>query len=97
MGTWAYSYGYTQTAGLTEFGKRVVEGKAKIDSLKDLVDCYNKYTPGAKWNAGYYTDAATGVRNRKLGLVYQDTYVFGKGYLGTADVEVPEKYFTIGN
>jgi hypothetical protein len=117
MGTWAYSYGYTQTAGLAEFGKRVVEGTAKVDSLKDLVECYNKYTPGAKWNAGYYTDAATGVRNRKLGLVYQDTYVFGKtkmsaiipavsqsfqdiyiygqGYLGTADVEVPEKYFTI--
>jgi len=28
-------------------------------------------------------------------LVYQDTYVFGLGYLGMTDVVVPEKYFTI--
>ncbi|MDR1979818.1 MAG: DUF3798 domain-containing protein [Synergistaceae bacterium] len=96
LGTWAYSYSYTQSAGLAEFGKRVVEGKASIDSLKDLVECYDKYTPGAKWNAGYYTDAGTGVRNRKFGLVYQDTYIFGKGYLDIADVEVPDKYFGIG-
>ncbi len=95
MGTWAYSYGYTQSAGLAEFGRRIVEGRAKLDSLKDLVDCYNKFTPGAKWNAGYYTDAGTGVRNKKFGLVYQDTYIFGKGYMGMTDVEVPEKYFKI--
>jgi hypothetical protein len=95
MGTWAYSYGYTQSAGLAEFGKRVVEGTAKLDSLKDLVECYNKFTPGAKWNAGYYTDAGTEVRNRKFGLVYQDTYVFGKGYMGMTAVDVPEKYFKV--
>ena len=95
MGTWAYSYGYTTSAALAEFGKRIVEGTAKLDSLKDLVECYNKYTPGAKWNAGYYTDAGTGVRNRKFGLVHQDTYIFGKGYMGMTDVEVPEKYFSI--
>ena len=46
-------------------------------------------------NASYYTDAGTGVSNRKMVLVRQDTYVFGKGYLGVADVEVPEKYFQI--
>ena len=95
MGTWAYSYGYAQSAALVEFGKRVVEGKAKLDSLEDLIDCYNKYTPGAKWNASYYTDAKTGEHNTKLVLVYQDTYVFGKGYLGLTNVKVPEKYFTI--
>ncbi|MDR1048625.1 MAG: DUF3798 domain-containing protein [Synergistaceae bacterium] len=96
MGTRAYSYGYTQSAALGEFGKRIVEGKAKLDSIQDLLECYNKYTPGAKWNASYYTDAGTGVRNRKFGLVYQDTYIFGKGYLGLTSVEVPDKYYSIG-
>ena len=95
MGTWAYSIGYTHSAALAEFGKRVVEEKAKVDSLKDLVACYNEFTPGARWSANYYTDAGTDVRNRKMVMVRQDTYVLGKGYLGVADVEVPEKYFKI--
>ena len=51
MGTWAYSYGYTNSAALAEYGKRIVEGKAKLGDLKDLIACYNEFTPGAKWNA----------------------------------------------
>ena len=95
MGTWAFSYGYTTTAALAEFGRRVVEEKAKVDSLKDLVACYGEFTPGARWSANYYTDAGTDVRNRKMVMVRQDTYVLGKGYLGVADVEVPEAYFKV--
>ena len=95
MGTWAYSYGYTSSAALAEYGKRIVEGKAKSGNLKDLIACYNEFTPGAKWNAGYYTDAGTGVRNKKFVLVQQDTYVFGTGYLNVAETEVPEKFFKI--
>jgi hypothetical protein len=95
LGTWAYSFDYTQSAALVEFAKRVVEGKAKLDSFKDMLDCYNKFSPGARWNASYYVDAGTGVRNNKFRLVYQDTYIFGKGYQGLADVEIPDKYFTI--
>ena len=95
MGTWAYSYGYTSSAALAEYGKRIVEGKAKSGNLKDLIACYNEFTPGAKWNASYYTDAGTGVRNKKMVMVRQDTYVLGKGYLGVADVEVPEAYFKV--
>jgi hypothetical protein len=95
LGTWAYSFNYTQSAALVEFAKRVVDGSAKLDSFRDMLDCYDKYTPGAKWNASYYTDAGTGVRNNKFRLVYQDTYIFGTGYQGIAEAEVPEKYFTI--
>ena len=95
MGTWAYSIGYTHSAALAEFGKRVVEEKAKVDSLKDLVACYNEFTPGAKWNASYYTDAGTGVRNKKMVLLYQDTYMLGRGFMGTTSVEVPEKYYSV--
>jgi hypothetical protein len=28
-------------------------------------------------------------------LVYQDTYIFGKGFMNAASVEVPEKYSQI--
>jgi len=95
MGTWAYSYGYTTTAGLGEYGKRIVEKKAKLGDMKALMDSYAKYTPGAAWNGSNYTDVGTGVKKKNYFLVYQDTYVFGKGYLGMTKVTVPEKYFKI--
>ena len=95
MGTWAYSLGYSHSAGLGEFGKRIVEGKAKLDNMKDLIACYNEVSPGATWNAGYYTDAGTGARNRKYVLLYQDTYILGRGYMESTKVEIPEKYFKI--
>ena len=95
MGTWAYSYGYTTTAGLGEYGKRIVEKKAKLGDMKALMDSYAKYTPGAAWNGSNYTDVGTGVKKKNYFLVYQDTYVFGKGYLGMTKVTVPAKYFKI--
>lgn len=95
MGTWSYSYGYTATAGLGEFGKRIVEGKAKIGNRKAMMDSFKKYSPGADWNGAPYVDSNTGVKMKNYALVYQDTYVFGKGYLGLAKVEVPEKYLKV--
>lgn len=95
MGTWAYSYGWSTTCALAEYGKRIVEGKAKLYNLKDLWKCYDKYTPGAAWNGAKYLDVAKGVKNKKLTLVYQDTYVFGKGYMKATDVAVPGKYLTL--
>src|SRR5512145_850835 len=92
LGTWAYSTGYTLTAGLGELGKRVVEGKAKLTNLKDLYSALGKYTPGAQWNGALYTDMSTGVKAKNQVLVYMDTYVFGKGYLGATGVKIPEKY-----
>lgn len=95
FGTWAYSYGYTTTAGLGEHALRVIAGDSEILSMRDLMDAYNKYTPGAKWNGGYYTDAATGVRAENHILIYQDTYIMGRGYMDTPSVEVPEEYFLV--
>jgi len=95
FGTWAYSYGYTTTAGLGEHAKRVIEGESALTSLPDLMKSYNKYTPGAEWNGSFYTDANTGVRAKNHVLIYQDTYVMGTGYMGTPEVEVPEKYFSV--
>ena len=92
MGTWAYSYGYTNSAALAEFGKRIVEKKAKLNSKKDLLGCYAVYTPGAKWNGNNYTDLGTGVTKKNMMLIYQDTYILGKGYMKATDVKVPVKY-----
>ena len=95
MGTWAYSYGYTTTAGLAEFGKRIVEKKAKLNSRKDLLDAFMTYTPGAQWNGAYYTDLGTGVTKKNYIMLYQDTYILGKGYMGATKVAVPDKYTKI--
>jgi len=95
MGTWAYSISYTNSAGLGEFAKNVIEGKAKKDSMKDLFAAYGKFTPGAKWNGAPAIDNATGVRAKNQFLIYQDTYIFGKGYLPTTTQKVPEKYYQV--
>jgi hypothetical protein len=95
MGTWAYSYGWSTVCALAEYGKRITEGKAKLGNLKDLWSCYAKYTPGAQWNGNFYVDGKTGVKMKNFVLVYQDTYIFGRGYLKATDVKVPEKYLKI--
>ena len=100
MGTWAYSWGYTTTAALAEYGKRYVEGTytdklGSARALKEMREAYDEFCPGAHWGASYFTEASTGVKNTKFILLRQDTYVLGKGYLGLADVEIPEKYFSI--
>jgi hypothetical protein len=95
MGTWAFSYGYTSTLALAEFGKRVAEGAAKKDSFDDLMACFEKFTPGAEWNGSYYIDAATNTEKKNHVMIYQDTYVFGQGFLGQTKETIPEKYNTI--
>jgi hypothetical protein len=95
FGTWAYSYGYTCSVGMGEYAKRILDGQASIDSREDLFTALGDSTPGAKWNGIYYQDAATGVQARNQILIYMDTYIMGKGFMGATDVVVPEKYFSI--
>jgi hypothetical protein len=95
FGTWAFSYGFTASAGLGEFAKRILDGKAQINSTADLYAALGEFTPGAKWNGGLYIDAATGVRAKNQLLIYMDTYIMGKGFLPTTAQTVPEKYYQI--
>ena len=97
FGTWAYSYTYTLVAGLTEHAMNVIEGKSDLLEIDDISDALSVYSPGAEWNGSYYTDANTGVKTENYMLLYQDTYIMGNPghYMGNADVEVPEKYFTV--
>jgi len=89
---WAYSFAYSMSTGLTEYAKRVVEGTAKLLDKDDIMDAIGKYTGGAKWNGSYYFDA-NDVERTNFMMLYQDTYVFGKGYLNLTSETIPEKYY----
>ncbi|PIE54575.1 MAG: hypothetical protein CSA35_05215 [Dethiosulfovibrio peptidovorans] len=101
MGTWAFSYGYTNSAALVEFGRQCVDNGIDHKNfrrkfkLNNLFAAYSELTPGAQWNGSYYTDIQTGVKKKNHVLLYQDTYIFGTGFLGMTSVEVPEKYFSV--
>ena len=96
FGTWAYSYGYTVSAGLAEHARNVILGESELTDIDDISKAYGVFSPGAEWNGSNYTNADTGVRAENTFLIYQDTYIMGNPgrYMGSTKVEVPEKYFT---
>ena len=97
FGTWAYSYGYTVSAGLAQHAYNVITGESELDDIDDIAKAYEEFSPKANWNGSNYTDATTGVKSDNIFLVYQDTYIMGNPghYMGSTDIEVPEKYFTV--
>ncbi|MDR2768003.1 MAG: DUF3798 domain-containing protein [Treponema sp.] len=97
FGTWAFSYGFTASAGLGEFARRIIDGTASKDNLDDLYAALAEFTPRAKWNGGYYIDANTGIRAKNQVLIYMDTYIMGSpgSFLPTTEQTVPEKYYQI--
>ena len=97
FGTWAFSYGYTVSAGLAQHALNVINGESEICDIDDIAKAYEVFSPGAAWNGSNYTNAETGVKAENTFLVYQDTYIMGNPghYMGSTSVEVPEKYFTI--
>ena len=97
FGTWAFSYGYTVSAGLAQHALNVINGESELCDIDDIAKAYEVFSPGAAWNGSNYTNAETGVKAENTFLVYQDTYIMGNPghYMGATSVEVPEKYFTI--
>jgi hypothetical protein len=97
FGVYSYSYGFTLSAGLGEFAKRIVEGTAKISNPADFYAALGEFTPGANWNGAVYNDANTGTIARNHLLIYMDTYIMGKpgSYLPTTKQIVPGKYYRI--
>jgi len=97
FGTWAYSYGYTVSAGLAQHAYNVITGVSELDEIEDIAAAYAVFSPGANWNGSSYTNAETGVKSENIFLVYQDTYIMGDPghYMGATEIEVPEKYFTV--
>ena len=97
FGTWAYSYGYTQSAGLAQHAINVINGESELADIDDIAKAYQVFTPNAAWNGSNYTNVETSVKSDNVFLVYQDTYIMGDPgkFMGSTDVEVPEKYFTV--
>ena len=96
FGTWAYSYGYTVSAGLAQHAMNVIDGVSELENIDDIAKAYEVFSPGAQWNGSSYTNADTGVKLENVFLIYQDTYIMGDPghYMGSTSIEVPEKYFT---
>ncbi|MGL4393526.1 MAG: DUF3798 domain-containing protein, partial [Fusobacteriaceae bacterium] len=91
MGTWAYSYNFSSVIGLFYRAQEVIEKGGSIKDEKALMAALTKSTPGSAWNGSVYADPK-GVELSNFFMVYQDTYIFGKGYLGNTKVKVPAKY-----
>ena len=97
FGTWAYSYGYTVSAGLAQHAYNVLKGESELCDIDDIAKAYQEFSPKAEWNGSNYTNVETGVKSENVFLVYQDTYIMGNPghYMGSTQIEVPEKYFTV--
>ena len=97
FGTWAYSYGYTVSAGLAEHARNVILGTSELNDIDAISAAYGVFSPGAEWNGSNYTNVDTGVKADNIFLIYQDTYIMGDPgyYMESTKVEVPEKYFTV--
>ena len=97
FGTWAYSYGYTVSAGLAEHARNVILGTSELNDIDAISAAYGIFSPGAEWNGSSYTNVETGVKSDNTFLIYQDTYIMGDPghFMESTSVEVPEKYFTV--
>ena len=102
FGTWAYSYGYTTTAGLGRLAMEACTAAANgeeydIHSIRNIRRAFSYYTPGANWNGSNYVEATTKETYDNFVLVYQDTYIMGNPgyYMGNTDIEVPEWCFSM--
>ena len=97
FGTWAYSYGYTVSAGLAEHARNVILGTSELNDIDAISASYGIFSPGAEWNGSSYTNVETGVKSDNTFLIYQDTYIMGDPghFMESTSVEVPEKYFTV--
>jgi hypothetical protein len=97
LGTWSFSFPYCATTGLIQHAINVIEGESEMTNMQDVLKAFAKYTPGAKWAGSFYVDGTTGERLDNYALLLQDTYIFGKGYIGSATLDVPEKYLKISS
>ena len=96
MGTWAFSYNFSGIEGLTDLAIKSIEAGDRDFTLDKVLASLDTATPGSKWN-GSLMKNNNGVDIPNSFFVYQDTYIFGKGYMGVTSVEIPEKYTNLGN
>ena len=86
--------GSGEVIGKTQTGQ-IIHLAAQQVRANPIFEALGKSSPGASWNGSYFTDMSTGVLVKNYLLLYMDTIIFGKGYMGTTTLKVPEKYFTV--
>jgi hypothetical protein len=79
-----------------EFGRRIVQAESEPGNTAAILHTLDSFTPGSKWSGTFFVDAFSGKPLRDIILLYQDTYILGRGYLHTRDVSIPKEYFLTG-
>lgn len=85
--TWAYGFSYTAITGLGTLALGYARGTGPGFDMKSVKAAMEKASPGVPWAIERYVDSVSGVRSKVHFLSYQDSYVFGRGYLGTVKSE----------
>ncbi|MDR2406268.1 MAG: DUF3798 domain-containing protein [Deltaproteobacteria bacterium] len=96
LGTWVYPSGFTMSAGSIEFGRRVMQGETEPGNTVGILSALESFTPGTKWTGTFFVDVYSGRPLRDILLIYQDTYILGKGFLHTPEVNIPYEYQLTG-
>ena len=91
FGTWQCSWGYTLSNGLGQFAINILDGKATLGNGDDLFAAMEEAS-GVAWSGSTYK-TVDGSKMDNVTLLFQDTYIFGKGFMGTPDVEIPDEIF----
>lgn len=101
MGVWAYSFGFTSSVALGELARHCVEEgvtpktfRRKVN-IEDVVKVFDDHTPGARWKGSFYRDIGTDIEMKNFVMLYQDTYMLGKGFANMGAVPVPAKYYAL--
>lgn len=89
MGTWVYPFGNVSTKFLLNYAIEKIEGNSQKLNLNYSRKALEKITPAANWVVSNYI-SESGQHNINHILVYQDTYVFGKGFLNLTNIKIPD-------
>ncbi|MDR2339309.1 MAG: DUF3798 domain-containing protein, partial [Deltaproteobacteria bacterium] len=96
LGTWVYPSGLIRSFGAIEYGRGLLLGLTTPRDAGSLLRAMGDFSPGPAWKGSFFVDPHTGKPSRSIILVYQDTYVLGRGYLGNTKLRVPGKYLLQG-
>ncbi|MDR1042213.1 MAG: DUF3798 domain-containing protein [Deltaproteobacteria bacterium] len=96
LGAWVYPLGFCESAGAADFGRRVLMGEAQAGDIDAFLESLSRFSGDMAWKGEFLTGRASGKPIYNYFLVYGDTYVLGRGYLGLLDVNVPEQYRMLG-
>ncbi|MDR1036366.1 MAG: DUF3798 domain-containing protein [Deltaproteobacteria bacterium] len=89
--TWSYPFRFAAAAGLTHFALLIADGNTGTRDLAGLLECMERYTPGAGWNGTPYA-GTDGAEVPGSLAVWQDTYILGSGYVRNTRTELPEGF-----